>query len=79
MDMEDARAVMEALDLVGVPTSDELVKKGVAPSAAIRDAGEGRILPRDADTGVARDEDDEPRLAFGEPELGGCLDARCLG
>jgi hypothetical protein len=67
---------VDALDGAGVATSDEAVEEGVA-LRALGDAGDLRVLPRDADAGMPHHERQEPRLALGEsvmhdgPDSGG--------
>src|SRR5215218_6094433 len=79
MDVINPRAVVHTPDLVGVPAVDQLIEQRVASPATIRDSGEACILPRDADTAVAHDQHEEPRLAFGEATLDDGLNAFVFG
>lgn len=74
MDVIEPRAVVNALDCVGVAASDELVEEGIA-LRPLRDACEARVLPRDADAGVPHHDYQEARLTLGKAEFGDGLDA----
>lgn len=73
------RAVVDASDRGGESPAHEPREERVALPAAIGDAGEARVLPRNADAGVPHDEHEEARLAFGEPHVGDGADllVRC--
>jgi hypothetical protein len=64
MDVVKPRAVVDALAGVRITTPDKLVEERVA-LRPVRDAGNARVLPRDADAGVPHHEYQEPRLTVG--------------
>ena len=74
MDVIEPRAVVDAVDGTRVATPDELVEEGVA-LRPVRDAGEARVLTRDADAGVPHDEHEEARLTLREAEFDDGLNA----
>lgn len=69
LDVVDPRAVVHARDFAGVASPDEPVEEDVASPAAVRDASEARVLPREADASVPQDQCEEARLALVEAEL----------
>jgi len=62
----EPRAIVDTVARHREPTADELVKKRVALLAAMGNAGEGGVLPLDAQPGMAHHEHEKPRLALGE-------------
>jgi hypothetical protein len=79
VDVIELRAVVDTRGRDGHPAPDELVKKRVALLAAIGDAGEGAVLPFDAQAGMPHHEHQEARLTLGEAVVGNRLNAfsRC--
>jgi hypothetical protein len=65
---------VDALDGAGVATSHQAVEEGIA-LRALGDAGDLRVLPRDAHAGMPHHERQEPRLPLGESVIHDGLDA----
>src|SRR5438046_270789 len=66
VDVEHARAMMATGPCRGVPARHQRIEE-VAHLAAVRNAGEGAILPTHADAGMQHDGHQKRRLAIGEP------------